>query len=148
MAPTTYSEVLRRNIRALRTRAGLNQGLVVQRMNALGYDTWHRQTMGNVERGERRVSAEEVLGLAHALQTTVAALMNPIPDDKVVDFPNGAAVSVWSVQQMICPGLNVGQVAWKYNGAEPEIFMVDQQQWGEAAGRRDEIERKPGASGA
>ena len=72
-------------------------------MRALGYTSWHRQTMGNVERGERRLTAEEMFGRAHALQTTIAALMNPVPDDKVVEFPAGpaAAVSVWSVQQMV-----------------------------------------------
>lgn len=142
VAPTSYDEVLRRNIRALRNRAGLNQALVVERMRSLGYSSWHRQTMGNIERGDRRVLAEEIFGLAHALDTTIAALMNPIPDDKIVEFPSGAAVSVWSVQELVVPGLNVGQVAWVGGGAEPEFYLVEATGMAEAALRRQEIERR------
>jgi hypothetical protein len=38
------------------------------RMQRLGYGAWLYQTVGNVERGKRRVTAEEVLALA--LDTT------------------------------------------------------------------------------
>lgn len=139
MAPTIYADVLRRNIRALRVRAGLHQGLVVERMRALGYTSWHRQTMGNVERGERRVMAEEIFGLAVALQTTIAALMSPVPDDKVVEFPSSPPVSVWSVQQLL-HGMNVGLVAWKENGAEPVFQLVEPANMAEAELRRRTIE--------
>jgi 8-oxo-dGTP pyrophosphatase MutT (NUDIX family) len=139
MAPTIYADVLRRNIRALRVRAGLHQGLVVERMRALGYTSWHRQTMGNVERGERRVMAEEIFGLAVALQTTIAALMSPVLDDRVVEFPSGQPVSVWSVQQLL-HGMNVGLVAWKENGAEPVFFTVEAANMAEAELRRRTIE--------
>ena len=61
-------------------------------MRALGYDTWHRQTMGKIERAERRITAEEVLGLAYALETSIAALMAPEDGDQVVDFPSGATI--------------------------------------------------------
>jgi 8-oxo-dGTP pyrophosphatase MutT (NUDIX family) len=142
VAPTTYDEVLRRNIRALRNRAGFNQALVVERMRNLGYSSWHRQTMGNIERGDRRVLAEEIFGLAHALETTIAALLNPVPDDKVVEFPSGAAISVWSVQELVSPGLNVGQVAWVGGGAEPEFYLVEVAGMAEAALRREEIQRR------
>jgi 8-oxo-dGTP diphosphatase len=140
MAPTVYADVLRRNIRSLRGRAGLNQGLVVERMRALGYTSWHRQTMGNVERGERRVTAEEIFGLAVALETTIAALMSPLPDDKVVEFPSAPEpVTVWSVQQLV-HGMNVGLVAWRRGGAEPVYQLVEPANMAEAELRRRAIE--------
>lgn len=55
------------NIRAERARIGIDQETLVKRMRALGYDTWHRQTVGKVERGERRVLADELPGLARCL---------------------------------------------------------------------------------
>ena len=98
MAPTTHAEVLVRNIRAVRSRKGLEQANAVARMRALGYLNWHRQTMGKIERGERRVTTDEVLGLACALETTVGALMTPRDEDRIVAFPSGETVSVQSVR--------------------------------------------------
>jgi hypothetical protein len=48
-----YGDILAGNMRAERSRKRLGQASVVARMRALGYDRWHRQTMGKVERGER-----------------------------------------------------------------------------------------------
>ena len=36
-------------------------------MRALGFTNWHRQTMGKVERGDRRLLAVEVMALARVL---------------------------------------------------------------------------------
>jgi 8-oxo-dGTP diphosphatase len=67
-------------------------------MRALGYSAWLHQTVGNVEKGKRRVTAEEIFGLSVALETTIAALMAPLDVDAIVDFPSGATVSVAHVQ--------------------------------------------------
>ena len=116
MAPTTYAEVLARNIRAARTRKRLGQTTVVERMRALGFTSWHRPTLGNVERGERRVTAEEIFGLSEALETSIGALMTPVEDDKVVEFPSDAAVTVEHVRLSV-RGQNDGAVQW--NGDSP-----------------------------
>ena len=117
MAPTTYGEVLARNTRAARSRIGLSQQRLAARMRALGYDAWLHQTVGNVENGKRRVTAEEILGLAESLETSVAALARPTDDDKLVEFPSGQSVTVEHVQRLVAPGRNDGEVKW--SGDEP-----------------------------
>jgi transcriptional regulator with XRE-family HTH domain len=116
MAPTTYGDVLARNIRAARSRVDLSQQELAARMRALGYKSWLYQTVGNVENGKRRVSAEEVFGLGWALGTSIAALMRPTEDDKLVEFPSGAAIPVGSVQRS-ATGQNDGAVQWR--GEQP-----------------------------
>lgn len=111
MAPTTYADVLARNIRAARSRADLSQQTVAARMRALGYEAWLYQTVGNVEKGRRRVTAEEIFALAYALETSVGALMAPVEDDKLVDFPSGAAIEVASARLSV-QGRNDGAVQW------------------------------------
>lgn len=113
MAPTTYAEVLTRNIRAARSRQGLDQKNIVARMRALGHDKWHRQTMGKVERGERRVTTEEMLALALALETSIAALMAPTDEDKIIGLPSGETVTVTSVWQSARWASNDGEVRWE-----------------------------------
>jgi len=110
----TYAEVLTRNIRAARSRTGLDQADVVERMRALGYGTWHRQTMGKVERTERRVTTEEILGLSLALETSIVALLAPSPDDKSIELPGGQPIEILSVQRLI-NGFNDNAVGWKGN---------------------------------
>src|SRR5436190_22083311 len=82
MADARYADVIVRNIRAVRARKGLDQGNVVARMHALGFTNWHRQTLGKIERGERRLFTEEMLGLAYALETSIEALMAPATDER------------------------------------------------------------------
>lgn len=55
------------NIRAARARLDIKQRDLADRMKALGHN-WHRLTVSRVERGYRKVSAEEVVGLCVALQ--------------------------------------------------------------------------------
>jgi hypothetical protein len=62
-------------------------------MRALGYG-WLPQTVGCIERGERRVTAVEILGLAAALETSIAVLLKPTVDDRLVAFPSGRVVDV------------------------------------------------------
>jgi transcriptional regulator with XRE-family HTH domain len=112
MAPTTYADVLARNIRAARSRADIGQENLAVRMRALGYEAWIRQTVGSTERGRRRPTAEEILGLAYALETSVASLLAPADEDKIVDLPSGEAVSVGSVFRSAF-GFNDGEISWK-----------------------------------
>lgn len=101
MAPTTYADVLVRNVKAARARLGLDQADAVARMRALGFATWHRQTMGKVERAERRLTAEEVLGLAACLETTVQQLMSPRITDAPVELPSGEVLASIQVMALV-----------------------------------------------
>lgn len=99
---TTFSEVLCKNIRAARARAGITQGETFEGMRRLGYAEWHRATVGNVENGSRRVLASELLGLAIVLETTVMRLMTPISDDGPIELPSGMTVSVEAIARRCC----------------------------------------------
>jgi transcriptional regulator with XRE-family HTH domain len=112
MAAMTYGDVLARNIRAARSRLGINQESVAARMRSLGYAAWLQQTAANVEKNRRRVTAEEIHGLARALETSIASLMRPADDDKTVAFPSGAAIPAASVAESAGRGANDGAVAW------------------------------------
>ncbi len=87
-----YGTVLAKNVRAARARKGLDQEPLAVRMRALGYSAWRRQTVASVEKANRRLTAEEILGLALALQTTIGALMEPAADDEFVSLPSGQLV--------------------------------------------------------
>lgn len=71
---TNHSEMIVSNIRAERARSGMRQEDVVTAMHALGYTTWHRQTLGKIERGERRVLADELFSLAEIMGVPVIKL--------------------------------------------------------------------------
>jgi transcriptional regulator with XRE-family HTH domain len=93
MAPgNTYREALAANFRAARARLGLKQEDVAARMQALGHDAWCHQTVGQIERGKRRLMAEEILGAALALETSISALMIPVAGYGTLMFPGGTAI--------------------------------------------------------
>lgn len=112
MAPTTYAEVLARNVRAARSRADIGQESLAARMRALGHKAWIRQTVGSTERGRRRPAAEEILALSLALETSIAALMAPGDEDKIIDLPSGETLSVAAVQ-MSAHGITESDVQWE-----------------------------------
>jgi hypothetical protein len=68
----------------------LKQADVAARMQAFGL-RWHYQTVGAIERGERLLTAEELLWLSICLQATPAVLVQPQAD--VVTSPSGLGVS-------------------------------------------------------
>jgi transcriptional regulator with XRE-family HTH domain len=70
------SEVLAKNMRAIRSLNDLTQGDVAARIAEFGHP-WHQSTVGHVERGTRTVSTDELFALAACLQTTVAKLLDP-----------------------------------------------------------------------
>jgi transcriptional regulator with XRE-family HTH domain len=96
-----YDEVLAGNIRGVRSRKGLGQERLAARMRALGFTAWLRQTVSKTEKNERRLSAAEVLGLAVALEVTLRQLLEPQPDVKTVEFPNGEPIGARSVQLLV-----------------------------------------------
>jgi 8-oxo-dGTP pyrophosphatase MutT (NUDIX family) len=83
----------------------------------LGYDAWLYQTVGNVERCKRRVTAEEILGLALALDTTIAALMGASDQDGMVELPGGQAIGTISVERSAGRGVNDRTITWRGTAA-------------------------------
>lgn len=69
-------------------------------MRHLGWK-WVRQTVGEVENDRRRVTAEEVLGVAIALETSVQRLMTPLWEDKWVELPSGESLRVGAVVSFV-----------------------------------------------
>jgi transcriptional regulator with XRE-family HTH domain len=131
MADASYASVIVRNIRAVRARKNLDQGRVVARMRELGFTNWHRQTLGKVERGERRLFAEEMLGLAYALDTSIEALMAPATDERGYIKLGGGAVHMQHAAARV-RGVSDGAIQW--NGDTP-VFMTKVGGFGEAAER-------------
>jgi 8-oxo-dGTP pyrophosphatase MutT (NUDIX family) len=83
-----YKVILGRNISADRGRLQLSQTAVAARMQELGFEDWRQQTVAGVEKGRRRVTAEEVLGLVLALESTLPRLLAPIGGDLWVELPS------------------------------------------------------------
>jgi transcriptional regulator with XRE-family HTH domain len=123
MAPTTYADVLARNIRAARNRIDIGQDSMAARMRALGYTAWIRQTASSTERGRRRPTAEEIFGLACALETTIANLMAPKDEDTVVEFPSGQPISVVFARMSAAGKIIHGAIRW--DGDNPLISELD-----------------------
>lgn len=111
--PRTYGNLIGREISAARGYLQLSQTSVAARMQALGFD-WHQQTVASVEKGKRRVGAEELVFLAYALETTVAALEKPADDGLVIAVPSGACIAVASVQRSVA-GIRDDAIRWKGN---------------------------------
>lgn len=101
---TSYADVLARNMRAARARRGLEQEPVAARMRALGFSAWRRQTVAAVEKGARRLTAEEVLGLALALETRLFSLVEPSREDDPIGLPSGASMPFLTVHALIYGG--------------------------------------------
>lgn len=89
--PEQYALILGANVGAARNRRRLRQSSLAARMAALGWN-WHPQTVSEVEAGRRALRADEVLGLALALETSIMALMSPPFDAPSVATPSGGLV--------------------------------------------------------
>jgi transcriptional regulator with XRE-family HTH domain len=126
MTASTYGEIIAQKAKAARLRADLGQDDLAARMRSLGFSEWRFQTVGNVERGKRRLTAEELLGLALALGTTLQHLLEPSEDggrDDFVTLPSGETVSSDFVTSLVY-GLNAGAVTWTDN--KPEFGLETQ----------------------
>lgn len=112
MAPASYGDAILDNIRATRARKKLDQADVSERMRMLGFTSWHRQTLGKVERGERRLAASEVIGLALALRTNISVLLAG-PLDDVIELGD-IQLSGQEVTSLAF-GRNSPAIVWKGN---------------------------------
>lgn len=133
--PQSYRDILAGNVAAERARTRLRQESLAQRMRALGWKTWRKQTVSDVEAGKRAIQGDEVLGLALSLQTTVPALMALPFDAAAVALPSGELVAAARITA------NIGTVEWE--GDSPKLTPpagappLDAQ----LAGKREELRR-------
>jgi transcriptional regulator with XRE-family HTH domain len=117
-----YADVLAKNVRAARARSGLEQEALATRMRALGFSAWRRQTVAAVEKSTRRLTAEETLGLALALETRLTSLLEPVRDDGPIELPSGQVMLFLTVHELIWGGSEL--TVW-WNGNEPEFPAKD-----------------------
>ena len=91
--PIEFRELLARNCRKAAAAAQLRQERIRRRMNNLGFTSWVSSTVSLVLRGKRRITAEELVGLALALGTTPGVLLAVDDDDdlQLVSLPGGFA---------------------------------------------------------
>jgi transcriptional regulator with XRE-family HTH domain len=71
------SEIVARNVRNYRALRGLHQAELARVLARLGHG-WVAGTVSEVERNGRSVTVDELAGLAVALRTSVAALLDPV----------------------------------------------------------------------
>ena len=88
-------------------------------MRNLGFSEWRQSTVGRAENAKRRVTAGEVMWLAWALETNVAALLVPTADDGLVESPAGVVVVDGAAIAQSLGGVAGGSVTWPGGGAEP-----------------------------
>lgn len=101
--PTTLGAILARNIASARAARSFQQQDLADRMRELGWK-WVRQTVGEVENDRRRLTGEEIFGIALALDTTVERLMTPLWGDEQVELPSGVVLPWQSVRITVSGG--------------------------------------------
>lgn len=128
-----YKRILGRNISAERGRLQATQTAIAARMNALGFGDWHQQTLASIEKGRRRVTAEEVLGLVLALESTLDRLLSPVGGELWAELPSGSGEFVPSAEVIrLARGAKggTGAVTWYKNmpvrapAAPPEVTGI------------------------
>jgi transcriptional regulator with XRE-family HTH domain len=70
------SEAVARNVAAERARQKMEQKKLAEGMSVLGH-AWTQRTVAEVEQERRRVSFDELLGLALVLHRTIPELLRP-----------------------------------------------------------------------
>jgi transcriptional regulator with XRE-family HTH domain len=73
-SPVAIQRAIAANIRAERARARLSQQAVADAMQKRGFAYWRQQTTGATERGERRITADELTALAAVFGTAPETL--------------------------------------------------------------------------
>jgi transcriptional regulator with XRE-family HTH domain len=113
------TDVLAENIRAFRLLRRLEQAQVAERMNYLGQQ-WTRQTISDIERARRNVSAEELIGFALVLGASIEQLLDPRGPERRgtrrLALGRGdhlGTVAPQHVTALICSHKTYAEVEWK-----------------------------------
>lgn len=112
----SYREVVGRNIAGARGRLRLRQSALAERMQNLGFSVWTQQTVARTEKATRRVTADEIFGLALCLETTIPALTTAAGFDGYVELPDGRTLGALSVERLAGRGVNDHAVQWPEGG--------------------------------
>jgi len=104
----TYDEIVAGNITAARARRKLSQREVAERMEVFGFG-WRQQIVAAAENGRRKISIEEMLGLALALETSFVSLLEPVRDEEPIRLPSGDELPTGVIHDLIW-GPQVGRV--------------------------------------
>lgn len=83
----SFQAVARDQLRALRQEARVTQGAVATEMAALGFG-WRPQTVTDIEFGKRKVSIEEMVGLAIVFCVPVLTFVTVSANDSVALTPS------------------------------------------------------------
>jgi transcriptional regulator with XRE-family HTH domain len=142
------SQVLARNVGAVRRLTGWTQAVVAERMNNLGH-RWTAATVSEVERGYRNVTTDELVNLALVLGRTVERLLDarvgralgPIFDEGVIAIrptPRETRVAlvkatseVFTVEPAVLAAIVCGgnvEVRWDNIGRLTDLELKDAEQ--------------------
>jgi transcriptional regulator with XRE-family HTH domain len=111
LRPVPYGSLLASNLRAARAAANLSQSDVGERMRLLGFTAWLRSTVSLAEQDKRRVTAEELLGLALVLETSMVRLVVPPEETPWIELPAGPPAIVHGAVAV----KGTGEVQWTGN---------------------------------
>jgi transcriptional regulator with XRE-family HTH domain len=113
----TFGQIIGENVSVLRDKAGWTQAGVAEAMVTLGFD-WKRITYAEVEASTRRVTFEELLGLAVLFAVPVVKLLIPATDPKITTllaWETGDMTASMVEELLIGHGGTLGQggLTWK-----------------------------------
>jgi transcriptional regulator with XRE-family HTH domain len=112
------SQILARNVGALRRLRGYRQEFIAKRIMYLGH-SWSRQTVGEIEQGRRNVTVDELFSLALALHITIDRLLDARVD-RLID-PNAKAARPGKVA-LVRP---TSVAASRANSGESPEMLID-----------------------
>jgi transcriptional regulator with XRE-family HTH domain len=73
------SDAVAEKVRGYRLLRHLKQDDVADGMRGLRHQTWTRQTVSDVERVQRNLTVDELVGLSIVLEQTLNELLDPVP---------------------------------------------------------------------
>lgn len=136
----TPSQILARNVGALRRLRGWRQELVAERMSFLGH-SWVQQTVSEVEQGRRNVTVDELLSLALVLVITVDRLLDARIERAAFGELEGLIEVRPKPQQRKVALLRPASAAVNYAATQaPEMLIDDVDMQGVLCGHKAEME--------
>lgn len=123
------SDVLADNIRAYRFLQNQTQEKLAARMTAFGHD-WTAGTVGFVERNERAVNVDELVGLALCLGVTLGQLLDPtgpghLRDEERLDIgPGRGSLDPWGAHAWFRDRIAIRAVEYHDGTLEPKAYVA------------------------
>jgi len=134
----SVTKVIGQNVRARRDELGMTAASLGESIGEIFDKPWPRQTVYMMENGERAMTANDLVAVAHVLQTTPAQLLAPPIEAKVVHVGNlmvGREMLLGLPPNLIAtPGATVDLLrdlmdevrqAWTAAGRAQEILQED-----------------------